>query len=166
MPSSLSFSSFTVIIVSCRALVSRVPQNSHTYQNRNITAAKNPNHTLHPTPVLSAILSIRFIVPLSCSRLFSNESFIVSASFEESRISSPMRCVSYRTTSTSVRTEPRATRYTYVLQHLHLPRQNPHLLIILALQLIQHCTTVLPLRIRCRASEAWSPSCPKSTSYW
>lgn len=71
-------------------------QNNHTYQNRKITAAKNPNQTLHPTPVFSAILNIRFIVPFNFNRLFSNESFIESANFEESRISSPMRCESYK----------------------------------------------------------------------
>lgn len=68
-------------------------QNNHTYQKRSMTAAKKPSHTLQPTPVLSAIRSIRFIVPLSLTRVLSNESFTVLASFVESRISSPMATV-------------------------------------------------------------------------
>ncbi len=71
------------------------PQNSQTYQNKTITAAKNPTHTLHPTPVRSAIRSILFIVPRNRTRVLSNESFIRSARAEESRISSPIATVIY-----------------------------------------------------------------------
>ena len=70
-------------------------QNSHTYQNTKHTAPKNPSHTFHPTPVFSAIRSMRFIVPRSRTRVLSKESFIFSAKWEESRISSPMATVSY-----------------------------------------------------------------------
>ena len=73
----------------------QAPQNNQTYQNRKITAAKNPSHTLHPTPVRSAIRSMRFIVPRNRSRVLSNVSFILSARAEESRISSPMATVIY-----------------------------------------------------------------------
>jgi len=69
------------------------PQNNHTYQNRNITAAKKPAHTRQPTPVFCAIRNIRFIVPRNRTRVFSKDSFIESAIFEESRISSPMATV-------------------------------------------------------------------------
>jgi hypothetical protein len=61
-----------------------------------ITAAKKPSQTLQPTPVFSAILNMRFIVPRSFSREFSNWSFIFSASALESRISAPMRFVNYK----------------------------------------------------------------------
>jgi hypothetical protein len=37
-----------------------------------MTAAKKPNHAFHPTPVVSAILNMRFIVPFSRTREFSN----------------------------------------------------------------------------------------------
>lgn len=69
------------------------PQKSQTYINTSTTAAKKPNHTLHPTPVLSAMTIIRFIVPRSRSRVRSNPSFILSASADESRISSPIAIV-------------------------------------------------------------------------
>lgn len=68
-------------------------QNSHTYQNRNITIAKNPSHTFHPTPVFSAILNILFIVPFNLPPAFPNCSFIFSANAELSLISSPIRIV-------------------------------------------------------------------------
>lgn len=42
---------------------------------------------------------------------------------------------------------------TYILQHLDLTRQNPHLLLILTLQLIQHRRRVLAPRIRRRTPE-------------
>jgi hypothetical protein len=47
--------------ISCLSL----SQNNHTYQNSSITAAKKPNQTLHPTPVLSAICNIRVMVPFN-----------------------------------------------------------------------------------------------------
>ncbi len=63
--------------------------------NRKATAAKNPTQTFQPTPVLSAIRSIRFMVPRNRTRVLSKPSFILSASFEESRISSPIATVIY-----------------------------------------------------------------------
>lgn len=62
-----------------------------------MTKAKKASHTFQPTPVLCAIRSIRFMVPLSLLLVFENWSFIFSASAVESRISSPMRRVSCRT---------------------------------------------------------------------
>lgn len=87
-----------------RFAVPRTPrlQNNHTYQNSTITAAKKPSQTLQPTPVRSAILSIRFMVPLSLVLEFSNDSFIRSASLEESRISSPIAMVIYAARGSSV----------------------------------------------------------------
>jgi hypothetical protein len=69
-------------------------QNNQTYTNKIITAAKKANHTRQPTPVLSAILNILFIVPRSRTLVFSNESFIFSAIAEESLISVPIATVS------------------------------------------------------------------------
>lgn len=68
-------------------------QNNQMYQNRSMTAAKKPSHTLHPTPVLSAIRNIRRIVPRNLCLVLSKDSFIVSVSFEESLISSPIASV-------------------------------------------------------------------------
>lgn len=68
-------------------------QNNQTYQNNKDTTAKNPSQTFQPTPVRSAIRSIRLIVPRTRCLALSKESFIVSASFEESRISSPIATV-------------------------------------------------------------------------
>jgi len=58
-----------------------------------MTAAKKPSHAFQPTPVRSAIRSMRFIVPRRRTRVPSNESFIFSARAVESRISSPMATV-------------------------------------------------------------------------
>ena len=58
-----------------------------------MTAAKNPSHTFQPTPVRSAIRSMRFIVLRRRTRVPSNESFIFSAKAVESRISSPIATV-------------------------------------------------------------------------
>jgi len=63
-----------------------------------MTAAKKPSQIFQLTPVFSAIRSILFIVPRNRTLVFSNESFILSASFEESRISSPMATVSWNST--------------------------------------------------------------------
>lgn len=68
-------------------------QNSQTYQNKNITAAKKPAHTFHGTPVFFAIASIRFIVPRNLTLVISNPSFILSANALLSRISSPIALV-------------------------------------------------------------------------
>ena len=76
------------------------PQNNHTYAKTAHTAKKNSTHTLHPTPVFSAILNMRFIVPRNRSRVLSKLSFMVSAREEEERISSPME----RVMSLSMRT--------------------------------------------------------------
>ena len=71
-------------------------QNSHTYQKRTIKQAKNPSQILHPMPVCSAMRSIRVMVPRNLTLVLSNESFIRSASFDESRISSPIATVNYQ----------------------------------------------------------------------
>ena len=68
-------------------------QNNHTYQKSSTTAAKKPSHTLQPTPVFSAIRSILFMVPRNRTLVLSKELFMVSASLEESRISSPIATV-------------------------------------------------------------------------
>ena len=60
-------------------------------------------------------------------------------------------------------------KYTYILQHLDLGRQNAHLLLILTLQLIQHRRAILPSRIRCRApvvSSSSSYSSSTTTAYY
>jgi hypothetical protein len=77
-------------------------QNSQTYQKRKMTAARKPSHTLHPTPVRSAIRSIRFIVPFNLVEVESKVSFIEAARLEESLISSPMARVSWTTGKVSV----------------------------------------------------------------
>ena len=59
----------------------------------NQTSAKNANQARHPTPVRSAILNIRPIVPFNLLLVLSNPSFISSVNFVESRISAPMACV-------------------------------------------------------------------------
>lgn len=69
-------------------------QNNQTHQNTPPTTAKNKHQILHPTPVLSAILNILFIVPFRRVRVVSKESFMVSARWEESRISEPIAWVS------------------------------------------------------------------------
>lgn len=79
---------------SCTFSSLRLNYPNHTHQNSKTSAAKNATHAFHPTPVFFAILSILFIVPLILFLLFSNWSFIFSASVVESRISSPMRWVS------------------------------------------------------------------------
>lgn len=66
-----------------------------TYQKSKMTAAKNPSHTFHGTPVFSAIRNIRVIVPRKRTLVFSKESFIFSAKAVESLISSPIALVSY-----------------------------------------------------------------------
>ena len=45
------------------------------------------------------------------------------------------------------------TKNTHILQHPHLPTHNPNLLIVLALQLIQHRIRILALLIRRRGPE-------------
>ena len=66
---------------------------SFTYQNKRMTAAKKPSQIFQPTPVFSAIRSMRFIVPFRRTRVFEKPSFIFSASAVESLISSPMALV-------------------------------------------------------------------------
>lgn len=68
-------------------------QNSQMYQKRNMTAAKKASQTFQPTPVLSAMRIMRFMVPRKRTRVVSNELFIFSASAVESRISSPIAVV-------------------------------------------------------------------------
>jgi hypothetical protein len=69
-------------------------QNNHNQAKRHQTATKKPSQTFHPTPVFSAILSILRMVPFNLTLVLSKLSFILSASAEESRISSPMAMVS------------------------------------------------------------------------
>lgn len=71
-----------------------VHQLNHTYVNSKNTATKNPNQTLHPTPVLSAIRNIRVIFPRIRTRVLSNE-FSRSVMCVVSRISSPIATVIY-----------------------------------------------------------------------
>jgi hypothetical protein len=66
---------------------------TQTHQNNTHTAPKNATHTFHPTPVFCAMRNMRFMVPRSWLREFSNWSFIFSAKDVLSRISSPMRDV-------------------------------------------------------------------------
>ena len=77
---------------------------------------KKPSQIRQPTPVLSAMRSIRFIVPRNRFRVPSKLSFIFSAKAVESRISSPIATVIF------------ATRQRCP----HVPRQNclPDLLMI------------------------------------
>ena len=53
-------------------------------------AAKKPSQTRQPTPVRSAMIIMRFMVPRTRSRVLSNVSFIFSIMAVESRISSPI----------------------------------------------------------------------------
>lgn len=65
-------------------------QNNQTHEKSPITANINIIQTLHPTPVRSAIRSMRFIVPLSRTRVLSKLSFIFSARVVELVISADM----------------------------------------------------------------------------
>lgn len=145
-----------------------IAQNNQTYQNSTVTAAKNPSHTLHPTPVLSAILSILFIVPRNLTLVLSNELFMVSASLEESRISSPIATVIYRVCkSVSCRYNlarvlqdgdfdnisfPRKEetnlkgKWSYIFQHLNLCTYTLDLCVVLILELGENSVTVLTPR--------------------
>jgi len=57
------------------------------------TAMKNNTHAFHPTPVFSAILNIRLIVPFNLTLVFSKPSLIWLARALESLISSPIATV-------------------------------------------------------------------------
>ena len=70
------------------------PQKSHTQAKRHQTAMKKPSQTFHPTPVFSAMRSIRRIVPFNLVLVLSKLSFILSTKALESRISSPIAIVS------------------------------------------------------------------------
>lgn len=70
-------------------------QNSQTYMKIMVTAAKKPSHAFQPTPVRSAMIIMRFIVPRRRNRVESKLSFIFSANADESRISSPIATVIY-----------------------------------------------------------------------
>jgi len=127
-------------------------QNSQTYQNRKMTAAKNPSHTLHPTPVRSAIRSILFIVPRNRTRVLSNVSFILSARAEESRISSPMAtviCSAHTARQRALVLRMSFIRVSvaggtpYVFQHLHFRTHAFELCVILALELGQDGVAVM-----------------------
>ena len=75
------------------AQTSILAQNSLTYQNSKQTAKKNNTHTFQPTPVFSAMISMRFMVPRKRILVFSKPSFIRSVNLVESRISSPIASV-------------------------------------------------------------------------
>jgi len=68
-------------------------QKSHTYAKTPQTTTKKTTHTRHPTPVVSAMRSIRPIVPLSRSCVFEKLSLRVSAREVEVRISWPIEMV-------------------------------------------------------------------------
>lgn len=128
-----------------------------------MTAAKKASQAFHGIPVFSAILNMRFMVPRSRTRVESNESFIFSASAEESRISSPIATVNC---AKSISRDPRShhtprgappnpqmlggRQEAHILQHPHLARQRAHLLLVLTLQLVQHGIRILPLLVRRR----------------
>jgi hypothetical protein len=80
---------------SCHTVQSRLtrPYDSLTYQNRRIKQKKKPTQTFQPTPVFSAMRSIRFIVPRRRFLVPSNWSFIFSARAVESLISPPIALV-------------------------------------------------------------------------
>lgn len=67
-----------------------IHQNNQTHEKTPITANINTIQTFHPTPVRSAIRSMRFIVPLSRTRVLSKLSFIFSARVVELVISADM----------------------------------------------------------------------------
>ena len=145
---------------------------NHTYQNSKTTAAKKPSHTRQPTPVRSAMRSMRFMVPRSRTRVRSKESFIESAKADEERISSPMATVicdaPARVSSgdtarragangggrSSLAVDRRGTEKrgggggggkgeTHVLERPHARAHAFDLLVVLALQLAEHGVAVL-----------------------
>jgi hypothetical protein len=101
--------SCTVFLIMPRSTTNATPKASHqsyrlvrsgshahdslTYQNRRIKQKKNPTQTFQPTPVFSAMRSIRFIVPRNRFLVPSNWSFIFSARAVESLISPPIALV-------------------------------------------------------------------------
>lgn len=111
------------------------------------TANKNTSHTRQPTPVRSAIRSIRVILPRIRTRVLSKVS-LRSVRFEVSRISSPMAiviCKKKKKKSTKENDGPRMTTgRTYILQHLHFGSNSLHLGIVLRLQRRKNSVGVLP----------------------
>lgn len=132
-----------------------------------MTAAKNASHTFHGIPERSAMMSIRFIVPRSLSRVWSKVSFIFSASADESRISSPiavvicfiaspyvslvpMKASAICLVKTKPRTKGGIAIDTHIFESAHFAHDALHLRIILALELVEHRIAILPLAIRRR----------------
>jgi hypothetical protein len=56
------------------------------------------------------------------------------------------------------------TAQTYIFQHPHLPTHNPNLLIVLALELIQHRIRILALLVRGSRPEASVPTASPALS--
>jgi hypothetical protein len=97
-------------IIPSRPNQARTPHEDNlTYQNRRIRQKKNPTQTFQPTPVFSAMRSIRFIVPRKRFRVPSNWSFIFSARAVESLISPPIAFVNYNVSAK----HPRSTHIGY-----------------------------------------------------
>jgi hypothetical protein len=86
-----------------------------------MTAAKKPSQTFQLMPVFCAITSILFIVLPNRSLVRSNESFIFSASADESLISSPIATVIYVQKCQLPQRIFSVNHVTYILQNLNLP---------------------------------------------
>jgi len=117
-------------------------QKSQTYVNKRMTARKKPSHTFQPTPVLSAMSSIRFMVPRRRNRVLSKLSFIFSANADDSLISSPIATVICVEHQWPVRSAG-FFGTTYILEYPDLPHNSVDLLVVLALELVQDCVAVL-----------------------
>jgi hypothetical protein len=152
-------------IIPSRPNQARTPHEDNlTYQNRRIRQKKNPTQTFQPTPVFSAMRSIRFIVPRKRFRVPSNWSFIFSARAVESLISPPIAFVNYNVSAKQSQVNTHRILPTYLLQHAHLPTHNPNLLIVLALQLIKHRIRILALLVRSRSPKPSVPTAPPALS--
>lgn len=121
---------------------SRPTQVNQTYAKIKKTAMKNTTHMRQPTPVRSAIRSIRFIFPRRRTRVLSKVS-LRSVRFEVSRISSPMASVICKVSRQVLGRLSRRRNGTYILQHLHLGTNTLHLCIILRLQRRKNSVGVL-----------------------
>ena len=112
-----------------------------------------------PTPVLSAMRNILFIVPRNRFRVPSKLSFIFSANAVESRISSPIATVIFFPTLLSVvpHSFPHYISRTYILQHPDLLRHLAHMVIVLTLKLVDHGITVLSFPVGCSRPKTTVP---------
>ncbi len=104
-----------------------------------MTATKNASHTFHGIPERSAMMSIRFIVPRSLSRVWSKVSFIFSARADESRISSPIAVVICFIASPYVSLVPMKA------SAICLVKQNPGRKVVLLLTLTSLRVRTLPM---------------------